>query len=138
VKESLAPGITYELRFVVTESKTVPALYPESPEFVEMPAVFATGYMVGMVEWACIRAITPHLDPGELTVGVHVDLSHSAATPVGMAIVTRVRLEEVDGRRLTFSAEMDDERERICEGRHQRFVIDRARFEAGVERKRSG
>ena len=138
MKESLASGITYELRFVVTESKTVPALYPESPEFVEMPAVFATGYMVGMVEWTCIRAIAPHLDPGELSVGVHVDLSHSSATPVGMAIVTRVRLEEVDGRRLTFSAEMDDERERICEGRHQRFVIDRARFEAGVERKRTG
>src|SRR5437899_5675706 len=102
-----------------------------------MPAVFATGFMVGMVEWACIRAIGTHLEPGELTVGVHVNLSHAAATPVGMEVVARVRLEEVDGRRLTFRAELDDERERICEGRHQRFVIDRARFESGVERKRS-
>jgi fluoroacetyl-CoA thioesterase len=123
---------------VVTESKTVPALYPEAPEFVEMPAVFATGYMVGMVEWACIRTIAPHLEPGELSVGVHVDLSHSAATPPGMEVVARVRLEEVDGRRLTFAVEVDDERDRICEGRHQRFVIDRARFESGVERKRTG
>ncbi|MDX6645746.1 MAG: fluoroacetyl-CoA thioesterase, partial [Miltoncostaeaceae bacterium] len=81
MKASLAPGLEHELRFVVTESKTVPALYPEAPEFVEMPAVFATGYMVGMVEWACIRTIAPHLEPGELSVGVHVDLSHSAATP---------------------------------------------------------
>ena len=138
MKDSLAPGLSHELRFVVTESKTVPALYPEAPEFVEMPAVFATGYMVGMVEWTCIRAIAAHLEAGELSVGVHVDLSHSAATPVGMEIVTRVRLEEVDGRRLTFSAQMDDERDRICEGRHQRFVIDRARFEAGIERKHAG
>src|SRR5205807_585627 len=76
VKASLTPGLTHELRFVVTASKTVPALYPEAPEFVEMPAVFATGFMVGMVEWACIRAIGTHLEPGELTVGVHVDLSH--------------------------------------------------------------
>jgi fluoroacetyl-CoA thioesterase len=138
VKDSLAPGLTHELRFVVSGSKTVPALYPEAPEFVEMPAVFATGFMVGLVEWACIQAIAPHLDPGELSVGVHVDLSHSAATPVGMEVVARVRLEEVEGRRLTFSAELDDERDRICEGRHQRFVIDRARFEAGLERKRAG
>jgi fluoroacetyl-CoA thioesterase len=138
MKPSLAPGLEHELRFVVSESKTVPALYPESPEFVEMPAVFATGFMVGMVEWACIRAIAPHLEPGELSVGVHVDLSHSAATPVGMEVVARVRLEEVDGRRLTFHAELDDERDRICEGRHQRFVIDRARFDTGIERKRTG
>jgi fluoroacetyl-CoA thioesterase len=137
VKPSLAPGLEGEVRFVVTEAKTVPALYPEAPGFVSMPAVFATGYMVGMVEWACIEAIAPHLEPGELSLGVHVDLSHSAATPVGMAVVARVRLEEMDGRRLTFAVEVDDERDRICEGRHQRFVIDRARFEAGVERKRA-
>ncbi|MDX6644556.1 MAG: hypothetical protein QOK40_283, partial [Miltoncostaeaceae bacterium] len=55
-----------------------------------------------------------------------------------MEVVARVRLEEVDGRRLTFAVEVDDERDRICEGRHQRFVIDRARFESGVERKRTG
>jgi fluoroacetyl-CoA thioesterase len=138
VKDSLAPGLTHELRLVVSESKTVPALYPEAPEFVEMPAVFATGFMVGLVEWACIQAIAPHLEPGELSVGVHVDLSHSAATPVGMEVVVRVRLDDVEGRRLTFHAEMDDERDRICEGRHQRFVIDRGRFEAGLDRKRAG
>ncbi len=137
MKPSLEPGLEGELRFVVTEGKTVPALYPEAPAFVSMPAVFATGYMVGLVEWTCIDTIAPHLEPGELSVGVHVDLSHSAATPVGMAVVARVRLEEVEGRRLTFTVERDDERDRICQGRHQRFVIDRGRFEAGLERKRS-
>lgn len=138
MKASLAPGLTHELRFVVPASKTVPNLYPESPEFAAMPEVFATGFTVGLIEWACIRAIAPHLDPGEMSLGTHVDLSHSAATPPGMQVVARVRLEEVDGRRLRFSAQARDEREVISEGTHHRFVVDRARFEAGVARKAAG
>jgi fluoroacetyl-CoA thioesterase len=135
MRESLRPGIEHELRLVVPANKTVPHLYPESERFREMPEVFATGFMVGLVEWACIEAIAPHLEEGELSLGTHVDLSHDAATPPGMEVVARVRLEEVDGRRLTFSAEAEDERERICQGTHRRFVIDRARFDAGVARK---
>lgn len=135
MKDSLAPGISHELRLTVPVTKTVPHLYPESPEFAAMPEVFATGFMVGFVEWACIRAIAPHLEPGEMSLGVHVDLSHDAATPVGMEVVARVRLEAVDGRVLTFSAEADDAREPICAGTHRRFVVDRARFDAGVARK---
>jgi fluoroacetyl-CoA thioesterase len=135
VRDSLLPGLEHELRLVVPATKTVPHLYPESARFREMPEVFATGFMVGLVEWACIEAIAPHLDDGELSLGTHVDLSHDAATPPGMEVVARVRLEAVDGRRLTFSATAEDERERICQGTHQRFVIDRARFDAGVARK---
>jgi fluoroacetyl-CoA thioesterase len=135
MRESLRPGIEHELRLVVPVTKTVPHLYPESERFREMPEVFATGFMVGLVEWACIEVIAPHLEEGELSLGTHVDLSHDAATPPGMEVVARVRLDEVDGRRLTFSAVVDDERERICQGRHRRFVIDRARFDTGVARK---
>lgn len=62
MKETLRPGIRYEHRFTVPPSKTVPALYPESAEFVAMPEVFATGFLVGFLEWACIKAINPHLD----------------------------------------------------------------------------
>lgn len=135
MKPSLAPGIEHELRFVVPVGKTVPHLYPESPEFVAMPEVFATGFMVGLVEWACIAAIAPHLDESEMSLGTHVDLSHTAATPPGMEVVARVRLESVEGRRLAFSATVDDEIEPICAGRHERFVVDRARFDAGVAKK---
>jgi len=138
MKPSLAPGIEHELRFVVPAGKTVPHLYPEAPEFVAMPEVFATGFMVGLVEWACIRAIAPHLDGGEMSLGVHVDLSHDAATPPGLEVTTRVRLDGVEGRRLTFAVEVDDGRDRICAGHHQRFVVDRARFEEGVARKGAG
>jgi fluoroacetyl-CoA thioesterase len=131
VRDSLAPGLEGELRFVVPVAKTVPHLYPESPGFAAMPEVFATGFMVGLVEWACIDLIAPHLDAGEMSLGVHVDLSHDAATPPGLEVA-------VNGRRLAFAAEADDARERICAGRHVRFVVDRARFEAGVARKAAG
>ena len=82
MKDTLKPGIRYTHTFTVPKSKTVPALYPESEEFVIMPVVFATGYLVGFLEWACIKAINPHLDwPEEQTVGTHIDVSHEAATP---------------------------------------------------------
>lgn len=55
MKDTLKPGITYEHKFVVPPSKTVPALYPESEEFLAMPEVFATGFLVGLLEWACIK-----------------------------------------------------------------------------------
>lgn len=135
MKDSLAPGITHELRFVVPVSKTVPHLYPESPEFAAMPEVLATGFMVGLVEWACLEAIAPHLDEGEMSLGTRVELSHDAATPPGMEVVARVRLERIEGRRLVFSVEGHDARDLICSGAHERFVVDRERFVAGVERK---
>ena len=93
------------------------------------------GFMVGLIEWACLEAIAPHLEDGEMSLGTRVDLSHDAATPPGMEVVARVRLESVEGRRLTFSARAEDEHELICAGRHQRFVVDRSRFAAGVDRK---
>ena len=129
MKESLKPGITHELRFRLPESKTVPHLYPEAPEFQAMPRVLATGFMVGFIEWACIQAVNAHLDwPREQTVGTHVNLSHLAATPPGLELIARVQLVEVDGRRLVFEVEASDGVDVISRGRHERFVIDAERF----------
>lgn len=136
MKPSLVVGVEHELRFVVPVSKTVPHLYPESPEFVEMPEVFATGFMVGFVEWACLRAIAPHLDRGEMSLGTRVELTHDAATPPGLEVVARVRLVAIEGRRLTFSAHARDTHDTICEGTLERFVVDRERFLGGLARKR--
>lgn len=139
MKESLRPGIEYEHRLTVTDAKTVPALYPEAPEFQAMPAVFATGFMVGFLEWACIRAVNPHLDwPAEQTVGTHVDVSHVAATPAGFEVTAKVRLVEVDGRRLVFEVEAHDGVDLITSGTHERFVIDSRRFDERMARKAGG
>lgn len=137
MKETLKPGITYEHRFVVPSSKTVPALYPESEEFVAMPEVFATGFLVGFLEWACIKAINPHLDwPSEQTVGTHIDVSHEAATPPGLEVTARVELIEASGRKLVFEVEAHDGIDRISKGRHERFIINKAKFDARVGEKK--
>jgi fluoroacetyl-CoA thioesterase len=138
-RPALAPGLTATLAFVVPDGKTVPHLYPEAPEFATMPAVFATGFMVGLVEWACMRAIAPCLDaPIQQSVGTDVKLSHTAATPPGLTVTVNVRLETVDGRRLTFAVSAHDGVDEICRGSHERFVIDTARFNEKVSRKRDG
>lgn len=139
MKDSLVPGLQYEHTFTVPLSKTVPALYPESEEFVAMPEVFATGFLVGLLEWACILALKPHLDwPREQTVGTHIDVSHSAATPPGLTVTVNVELLAIEGRKLRFAVKAHDGVELISEGKHERFVIDRERFDAKLAGKRSG
>ena len=135
MKDTLRPGITHEHRFTVTESKTVPNVYPESELFRDMPKVFATAYLVGLVEWACMELLRPHLEPSERTVGVDVRLTHSAATPPGMTVTVKVALEKVEGRRLVFRASAHDGVDPICEGTHERFVIDPERFAKKLSEK---
>lgn len=136
MKESLKEGLAFEFAYAVPDSKTVPDLYPESEEFQEMPRVFATGFMVGLFEWACIRAIKPYLDwPREQTVGIYVNFSHIAATPPGLTITVRGRLDKVEGRKLSFSIEADDGIEKISEGTHDRFIIYPEKFNKKVEEK---
>ncbi len=138
MKDTLRAGIRYEHRFVVPSSKTVPALYPEAEEFLAMPEVFATGYLVGFLEWACVKAVNPHLDwPAELTLGTHIDVSHEAATPPGMEVTASVELVEVSGRKLSFLVEAHDGVDIISRGRHERFVVDRSRFDTRVGEKRA-
>ena len=136
MKPTLQPGLEHAFTFRVPRSKTVPALYPEAPEFESMPAVFATGFLIGLVEWTCIQALHPHLDwPAEMTLGTHVDLSHTAPTPPGLDVTVRVKLSLVEGKRLLFDVEATDGVDSICKGSHERYVVDTEKFEAKVARK---
>lgn len=136
LKDTLKPGIEHQLSFHLPDTKTVPALYPESAAFQEMPGVFATGFMVGFLEWACIEAIKPHLDwPGEQSLGTHINVSHTAATPPGLKVTARVKLIRIDGQRLTFEVEADDGVDIIAKGTHERFVIDKERFDKKIRAK---
>ena len=136
MKETLKPGIQYEHKFVVPLSKTVPALYPEAQEFVQMPEVLATGFLVGFLEWACIKAIKPHLDwPNEQSLGTHINVSHEAASPPGFEIRAVVELIKVEGRRLVFSVEAYDNNDLISKGEHERFVISKERFDVKMTEK---
>jgi len=136
MKDTLQSGITHRLRFRIPASKTVPALYPEAAEFQAMPEVLATGLLVGLIEWACVLAVMPHLDwPREQTVGTHVDVSHEKATPPGMVVTASVRLAAVDGRRLRFDVDAHDGVDVIARGTHERFIVERDRFDAAMATK---
>lgn len=136
MKDTLKPGLIYEHRFTLTKAKMVPALYPESDEFRLMPEVFATGYLVGFLEWACIKALNAHLDwPREQSLGTHINVNHSAATPVGFEVVAKVEVVAIDGQRVTFNVEAHDGVDVISKGTHERFVIDKAKFDARVAAK---
>lgn len=136
--KSLEPGIQSELCWTVSNQKTVPALFPESPEFQAMPKVFATGYLVGFIEWACILAVNPYIDwPSMQTVGTHINVSHSAATPPGMEVRAKVKLIEIEGRKLVFEVEVFDEMDLIAQGRHERFIVNAKKFKTKTAEKRS-
>lgn len=136
MKDTLKPGLKYQHKFVVPFSKTVPALYPEAEEFLAMPEVFATGFMVGFLEWACIKCINPHIDwPAEQTLGTHINVSHLAATPPGLEVTANVELVEVNGRRLVFRVEAHDGVDVISKGLHERVIVDKERFQAKVGEK---
>jgi len=139
MRDTLRPGIEGTFRYRVPASKTVPRIYEEAPDFQLMPAVLATGYLVALAEWACIELIKPHLDwPAEQSLGTHVNLSHTAATPPGFTVEVRTRLESVEGRKLTFSVAASDGVDTISTGTHERHVIDAARFERKVGAKAAG
>jgi fluoroacetyl-CoA thioesterase len=129
MKATLRPGIRHTFRFTIPESKTVPNIYPEAADFQLMPRVLATGYMVALCEWACIDLLKPHLDwPDEQSVGTHVNLSHTAATPPGLTVTVDVTLEKIEGRKMSFSVSAHDGIDSITSGTHQRIVIDPVKF----------
>ncbi|MHA1597503.1 MAG: thioesterase family protein [Alphaproteobacteria bacterium] len=135
MKDSLISGLQYRHEFTVSDSKVVRNLYPESELFQNFPEVFATGFLVGLMEWACVELITPHLDDGEGSLGIHIDISHDAPTPPGMTITVSARLDFVEGRKLSFSVEAHDGVDMIGRGHHQRAIILLDKFNDKVAEK---
>lgn len=131
----IVPGLTHTLSLQVNDRLLVSAFTPEFSGFADLPPVFATAFMVGFVEWACIEAMKPYLEDGEKSVGTHVYLNHVAPTPAGMNVTATVELVEVKGRTLRFRVDCFDECDRIGSGFHERTVIDTGRFLAKVAQK---
>jgi fluoroacetyl-CoA thioesterase len=100
-----------------------------------MPTVFATGFMVGLMEWTCLKVLAPHLDAGEGSLGVHIDVSHTAATVPGQTVTVDAECTKVSGRRVEFKVKAHDGIELIGEGRHERMIVPWARFVARVNEK---
>ena len=128
MKPTLQPGIKAKFSYRVPVEKTVPHVYRESTELAAMPEVFATGFMIALMEWTCVKALAAHLDEGEGSVGVHVDVSHDAATPAEIEVTVEVECTEVEGRKVWFHVQAHDGADRIGEGYHQRFIVEWDRF----------
>ena len=130
------PGLRFEWRYTVPARATVPQLYQDTPFCRDMPDVLATGYMVGMMELACVNGMMPYVDwPREQSLGTMVNFVHFGPSPPGMTLTIRGEVTEVEGRRVRFKVEAWDDVERICEGTHERHVIDPARFNAKLAHK---
>ena len=128
-------GLAHRKIVTVEESLTVPHLASGIGNLTDMPPVFATAYLVAFIEATCIEALAPYLAPHQRTVGIHVDVGHTAATPVGMQVTAQVELVSVEGRRLRFKVECRDDVEAIGSGMHDRAIIDAPKFLARVDAK---
>jgi fluoroacetyl-CoA thioesterase len=135
MNNAIVPGITHTLSLQVNDRLLVTAFTRDFSGFADLPPVFATAFMVGFLEWACIEALKPFLPDGENTVGTHVYLSHVAPTPAGMTVTAHVELIEVKGRTLRFRVDCYDECGLIGSGFHERSVIDTGRFMTRVIEK---
>ena len=120
--EGLKPGITGESKTKVSEKNTAIAYGSGGV------AVFATPAMVSLMENAALNSVQTLLAEGLTTVGTKVDVQHLAATPMGLEVVAKSELIEVDGKRLVFKVEAFDAKDKVGEGLHERFIVDMARF----------
>lgn len=118
----LAVGIKGESKSNVTENNTAVAYGSGGVK------VFATPAMIGLMENAALTLVQKYLPEEQTTVGTNVNVSHLAATPIGMAVSATAELVEIDGKRLVFKVEAFDEKDKIGEGTHERFIINLEKF----------
>jgi fluoroacetyl-CoA thioesterase len=133
--DDLKVGLRHSETLTVIEALAVPAQARLFDPSTEMPPVFATAQMIAFVEWTCVHALAPYLGAHQRTVGTRVEMTHIAATPIGMRVTAEVELVAIDGRTIRFKVACRDEREPIGDGFHERVVIDHDRFMARLVRK---
>ena len=100
--------------------------------------VFGTPFMIALMENAAVDALAPYMEVGQGSVGTHLDVSHDAATPIGLKVWAEAEVTAVDGKALTFAVTAYDEAGPIGKGTHNRFIIDVERFLAKAEKKKGG
>jgi predicted thioesterase len=127
--QTLATGISGEATVKVTADNTAVKFGNHGAK------VFATPLLVALMEQAAINAVAPYLAPGEGTVGTRVDIAHLAATPVGMSIRATAALVEIAGKKLVFEVTAADDREKVGQGRHERYIINTEAFLSKVAAK---
>ena len=128
----LRPGLTGTAHLKVGVEHTAPSIGSG-----KVP-VLATPVMINLIEAASLAAVEHLLPAGHQSLGIHLDVRHFAATPIGMNVTATAELTAVDGRTLSFAVEAHDDKEPIGSGTHQRVVVNVARFDERVQRKLKG
>lgn len=123
-------GTVGEEKFVVSEQHVIDFAHDG------MPRILCTPWLIWFLEHAARNAMLPLLDPGESTVGVIVNVEHTAATPIGSEVICRARVIYADGPLISFQLEAHDEHEQIARGTHKLRVIEAARLARRVEKKK--
>lgn len=132
---SLTTSLTHTATRTVAARDLACNVFPDHSEFSQLPPVFATAFMVGFIEATCAELLHQHLEEGESSVGVKVDVSHTAPTPVGMNVTAEVKIIEIDRRRVRFAVLVRDAQEVISQGFHERFVVNDAAFREKASQK---
>jgi fluoroacetyl-CoA thioesterase len=126
---ALKPGLVGSADLLVGAEHTAPSIGSG------LVPVLATPVMINQIEAASLAAVEHLLPAGHQSLGIHLDVRHFAATPIGMRIRARAELVAIDGRTLTFRVEAHDEMDAIGDGTHERVVVNVARFDERVQRK---
>jgi fluoroacetyl-CoA thioesterase len=128
---AITVGMKHEMRL-----KTGPE-HSAQKFFQGVPDVFGTPFLGGLFEGTSAALMAPHLGPGEQSVGISMDLKHTAPTPLGMEVRAVTEVTQVEGRKVTFKLEGFDEKEKIGEAVHERFIINAEKFNQRVEGKKN-
>jgi len=128
MKESLKAGLTTTARITVDEPRTISFMGDEV-------RVYATPNLLYDIEMTCRNLLLEHIDDGQDSVGTRIDVSHIAATPLGMWVEISVTVTAVEGRAVNFEIEARDPVEKICHGKHNRFIVDVAKTIAHLKGK---
>ncbi len=128
---ALAVGMTHEMRLKTGPEHSAQKFYPKVPD------VFGTPFLGGLFEGVSADLMAPHLAAGETSVGISMNLKHTAPTPLGMEVRAVTEITQVEGRKITFKLEAFDEKEKIGEAVHERFIINADKFNQRLEAKKS-
>lgn len=131
MSDALIPGVSHEIEITTGPEHTARTFYENLPD------VFATPFLAGCMERVSAELINQHLESGQQSVGISMNLQHTAATPLGMSVRVRTELIARDNKKLTFKVEAWDAVEKIGEALHERFIINAEKFNTRVAQKRA-
>ena len=135
MKPTLQAGVSASHGFLVTAAQTVPNLPIGNDLFSDIPDVLATANMIAMMEGTATKALSTHLDANEGSLGISVNVTHTAATVPGQTVTVTAEVTAVEGRKITFKVLAHDGLDKIGEGTHSRMIVPWDRFKAGVAAK---